>query len=114
MIGWLRRWFNRDALDEELDEELRSHLELREARNRTEGVPDPRNPARLTCGRVEANFLDVLRVPPLLGRNFTVGEDSATGPRIGIDGCPLQHRCSVLGPSRSGGARRSRHLSILP
>ena len=34
MIGWLRRWFNRDSLDEELDEELRSHLELREARNR--------------------------------------------------------------------------------
>ncbi len=37
-------------------------------------------PERLGCARVEANFIDVLGVRPILGRNFTAAEDRPNGP----------------------------------
>ena len=54
MIDLLRRWFRRDSLDFELDEELRTHLEMREARNRAEGMtgPEARRAAGRSFGRV--------------------------------------------------------------
>lgn len=38
-------------------------------------------PERLTCARVEANFIDVLGVAPIIGRNFTREEDRPDGPK---------------------------------
>jgi putative ABC transport system permease protein len=42
------------------------------------------NPARLDCARVEGNFLPVLGVSPILGRNFTANEDRPNGPRVAL------------------------------
>ena len=39
-------------------------------------------PARARIARVTANLLDVLRVRPALGRDFTPGEDHAGAPRV--------------------------------
>lgn len=41
-------------------------------------------PERLSCAQVEANFLDVLGVPVLLGRNFTAEEDRKGAPQVAI------------------------------
>jgi putative ABC transport system permease protein len=41
-------------------------------------------PERLNCAQVEANFLDVLGVPVLLGRNFTAEEDRKGVQRVAI------------------------------
>lgn len=38
------------------------------------------NPVRIRCARVEANFLETLGVPPLLGRNFRANEDAPGAP----------------------------------
>jgi len=56
MIDFLRRWFQRDALDAELDSELRSHVQMREAQNRAEGMSEAeaRAAARQSFGRVAA------------------------------------------------------------
>lgn len=43
-----------------------------------------RNPARLSCASVEANFLPTLGVSPLLGRNFVPEEDKPNGPRAAL------------------------------
>jgi putative ABC transport system permease protein len=56
------------------------------------------NPARLRCAQVEASFLPTFGMQPLMGRNFTPGEDRPNGPRVAI----LSHG---LWMSRYGGAR---------
>jgi predicted permease len=47
------------------------------------------NPVRLRALRVEANFLDVLGLPPLAGRAFTLEEDVPNGPRVAMISYPL-------------------------
>ena len=43
------------------------------------------NPVRLGCARVEANFLPVLGLEPILGRNFTADEDRPnSGERVAL------------------------------
>jgi predicted permease len=41
-------------------------------------------PARSRCARVEATFLPVLGVAPVLGRNFTADEDQPGVPRVAL------------------------------
>jgi predicted permease len=41
-------------------------------------------PRQVNCFRVEANFLRVLGVAPVLGRDFTAGEDRFNGPQVGL------------------------------
>ena len=41
-----------------------------------------RNPAQLSCPRVEANFLPTLGISPVLGRNFLPEEDRPHGPKV--------------------------------
>jgi predicted permease len=43
-----------------------------------------RSPARLSCARVEANFLPTLGVAPLLGHNFLPEEDRPNGPKAAL------------------------------
>lgn len=43
-----------------------------------------RNPQRLSCAGVEANFLPTLGVSPILGRNFLPEEDRANGPKVAL------------------------------
>jgi len=43
-----------------------------------------RNPARLSCARVEQNFLPTLGVSPVLGRNFLPEEDRPKGPKVAL------------------------------
>ena len=63
------------------------------------------NPVRLTCGQVEANFLDVLGLRPFLGRSFTSEEDSVTGPRAALISYGLwQSRFAGAAPLPSFGA----------
>jgi putative ABC transport system permease protein len=54
----------------------------------TAGVTDcdltQENPLRLGCAQVEANFLPVLGVSPLLGRNFTPEEDRRNAPKVAL------------------------------
>lgn len=48
-------------------------------------VSDPRGgaePQRITSAWISASLLPVLRVPPLLGRNFTEAEDVPDGPNV--------------------------------
>jgi len=54
-----------------------------------EGVSDhcdltERNPARLTCAKVEANLLPTLGISPVLGRNFLPEEDRPNGPKVAL------------------------------
>ncbi len=41
-------------------------------------------PERFSCAAVESNFLPVLGVAPLAGRNFTSQEDLPNGPRAAL------------------------------
>ncbi|MEO8736768.1 MAG: ABC transporter permease [Edaphobacter sp.] len=43
-----------------------------------------RNPTQLSCESVEGNFLPVLGVSPILGRNFLPEEDLPNGPRVAL------------------------------
>ena len=43
-----------------------------------------RNPARLRCASVEANFLPALGISPVLGRNFLPEEDRPNGPKVAL------------------------------
>ena len=43
-----------------------------------------RNPARLRCASVEANFLPTLGISPILGRNFLPEEDRPNGPKVAL------------------------------
>ena len=43
-----------------------------------------RNPERLGCASVEANFLPTLGVSPILGRNFLPEEDRPKGPKVAL------------------------------
>jgi predicted permease len=43
-----------------------------------------RNPARLSCARVEQSFLPTLGISPLLGRNFLPEEDRPNGPKAAL------------------------------
>ena len=43
-----------------------------------------RNPARLSCASVEANFLPTLGVSPIRGRNFLPEEDRPNGPKAAL------------------------------
>ncbi len=43
-----------------------------------------RNPARLRCASVEANFLPTLGISPILGRNFLPDEDQPKGPKVAL------------------------------
>lgn len=42
------------------------------------------NPARLSCARVEGNFLPAFGLSTALGRNFTAQEDLPNGPRVAL------------------------------
>jgi putative ABC transport system permease protein len=42
------------------------------------------NPIRLSCASVEATFLPVFGLDPILGRNFTRDEDRPNAPRVGL------------------------------
>ena len=42
------------------------------------------NPAELGCIQVQAGFLPLFGITPVLGRNFTPEEDSPNGPRVAI------------------------------
>ncbi len=50
-----------------------------------------RNPKRLSCANVEANFLPTLGISPLLGRNFLPEEDRPNGPRVALISYGLWH-----------------------
>jgi len=43
-----------------------------------------RNPQRMSCGRVEQNFLPTLGISPILGRNFLPEEDTPKGPKVAL------------------------------
>jgi len=43
-----------------------------------------RNPQRLSCARVEQNFLPTFGVSPVLGRNFLPEEDGPQGPKVAL------------------------------
>jgi predicted permease len=43
-----------------------------------------RNPARLSCARVEQSFLPTLGISPMLGRNFLPEEDRPNGPKAAL------------------------------
>jgi predicted permease len=43
-----------------------------------------RNPARLRCASVEANFLPTFGITPILGRNFLPEEDRPKGPKVAL------------------------------
>jgi len=43
-----------------------------------------RNPVRLRCASVEANFLATLGISPILGRNFLPEEDRPNGPKVAL------------------------------
>jgi len=43
-----------------------------------------RNPQRLSCVRVEQNFLPTLGISPVLGRNFLQEEDRPQGPKVAL------------------------------
>jgi len=43
-----------------------------------------RNPAQLSCPKVEANFLPTLGISPVLGRNFLPEEDRPNGPKVAL------------------------------
>ena len=43
-----------------------------------------KNPARLHCAAVAANFLSTLEVAPVLGRNFLAEEDTPNAPRTAL------------------------------
>lgn len=42
------------------------------------------NPARLSCGQVDAAFLSTFRIQPILGRNFSREEDRPNAPRVAL------------------------------
>ena len=42
------------------------------------------SPMRVRCARVESNFLDTLGIQPVLGRNFTAGEDRPNAPPVAL------------------------------
>jgi putative ABC transport system permease protein len=42
------------------------------------------NPAQLTCAHVESNFLSTFGIRPIVGRDFTREDDSATAPRVAL------------------------------
>ena len=50
-----------------------------------------RNPKRLSCANVEANFLPTLGISPLLGRNILPEEDRPNGPRVALISYGLWH-----------------------
>jgi predicted permease len=51
------------------------------------GIPcdlTERNPVRLNCLRLEANFLETFGMTPVVGRTFTAEEDRPNGPRVAM------------------------------
>lgn len=42
------------------------------------------NPMRARCMRIEANFLSMMGIAPILGRSFTAEEDQANGPQAAM------------------------------
>jgi predicted permease len=59
-------------------------------------------PERLNCARVESNFLDVLGVPVVLGRNFSAEDDRKGAPPVAIITHALWQR-RFGGDSRAAG-----------
>ncbi|HEX3968532.1 MAG TPA: ABC transporter permease [Edaphobacter sp.] len=61
-------------------------FEAMTSENAVTGVCDltERNPAQLSCPLVEANFLPVLGISPVLGRNFLPEEDRPGGPKVAL------------------------------
>jgi len=43
-----------------------------------------RNPERLSCANIEANFLPTLGISPVLGRNFLPEEDRPNAPKVAL------------------------------
>ena len=64
-------------------------------------------PARFTCAHVESNFLPTLEVGPVIGRNFTLDEDTLNGPKAAMISYGVWRRRFNLDPSVVG---RSIHL----
>lgn len=76
-------------------------------------------PERIRVANVPANFLTALRVPPILGRNFSSQEDSPNGPNAVIltDSFWRQHfsgKRSVLGRQIKLNGTPSTIIGILP
>ena len=76
-------------------------------------------PARLTCARVEANFLPTLGVNPLLGRNFTKDEDRPNAPKVALISYGVWKRNFGLNPgilnkTVSIDGHATRVLGVLP
>lgn len=66
----------------------RDHMQAFESVSTWSGVSDcdlnDRNPVRVGCAHVESTFLPMLRVRPLLGRNFTAMEDTPDAPKVAL------------------------------
>jgi predicted permease len=66
----------------------RDHMDAFEAVTTWSGISDcdlnDQNPVRVGCARVESTFLPTLGIHPLLGRNFTAGEDAPNAPKVAL------------------------------
>ena len=76
-------------------------------------------PLRLSCARVESNFLPTLGISPVLGRNFTGAEDRPNAPRVGLISYGLWKRrfgasTNILGKTVNIDGRGTRVIGILP
>ncbi len=61
-----------------------------------------RNPARIHCISVEANFLSTLGVSPIIGRDFTHEDDLPNAPRVTLISYALWHSRFGGNPSAVG------------
>ena len=68
--------------------EWRDHQSPFESFSSTTGVDacdlTEEKPLRLSCASVEASLLSTLGVSPMLGRNFTAGEDRPNAPKVAL------------------------------
>jgi putative ABC transport system permease protein len=60
------------------------------------------NPVRLRCAKVDSYLLPTLGIPPLLGRNFSAGEDQPHAPRVVIISYGLWHSRFASDPRVTG------------
>src|SRR5579884_1898964 len=76
-------------------------------------------PLRLTCGRVDSNFLSTFQIQPIAGRNFTREEDRPNAPKVALLAYGLwQSRFSgdrsIVGRAISLNGVPTRVVGILP
>jgi putative ABC transport system permease protein len=77
------------------------------------------NPARLSCGQVDAAFLPTFRVQPILGRNFTREEDRPNTPRVALLSYGLWRSRfagdpQIVGKNLSLDGKSARIIGVLP